>query len=265
MHNYILDDIIKYYKVNYEKIKVQELYKWKAVKHFQDTWDIEADNFAKMITEALSKTHNLMHSGSYYPRRMTIQLAEKQPERVRSMFRDLLYSDRELKDRMIEFREQADSLTEECYPKDDYSSYQDHRAIMVYLNLMYPEKHYLYKFTMFKNFAELIDYGYKPKAGDINNVFLFEGLCEFINEKIKSDSELIQLYEERKSIFNDEDLHLLVQDLIYSAQYYTRSSTLVGDTYKRANALDTIESDITFVPFKHSATKKKVVFKPSKN
>ena len=40
----------------------EEKYKWIAVKHFQDNWDIDAPDFAVMLKEALAKTGNLLIS-----------------------------------------------------------------------------------------------------------------------------------------------------------------------------------------------------------
>ena len=66
-----LDLVQKYieeYKSNFSKIHRQEIYKWIAVKVFQDNFDVTAQNFHEMLTLSLSKTKNLMSSGNYYPR-----------------------------------------------------------------------------------------------------------------------------------------------------------------------------------------------------
>lgn len=49
---------------------------------------------------------------------------------------------------------------------------------MVYLNLRYPEKYYLYKYTMFKDFVERIDYDEASKSGEIENLGLDERLVQ---------------------------------------------------------------------------------------
>ena len=40
----------------------KEQYKWIAVKHFQEHWDIDAPNFVAMFKEATAKTENLLSS-----------------------------------------------------------------------------------------------------------------------------------------------------------------------------------------------------------
>ena len=47
-----------------------EKYKWEAVKWFQDHWDVNAPDFAGMLSEALKKTYNLLASMNNYPRKM---------------------------------------------------------------------------------------------------------------------------------------------------------------------------------------------------
>ncbi len=45
----------------------EEKYKWEAVKHFQDFWDINASDFVDMFVQATSKTYNLLASSYYFP------------------------------------------------------------------------------------------------------------------------------------------------------------------------------------------------------
>lgn len=63
--------------VKYKKrfIKTQwpnEKYKWEAVKCFQVNWDMNTDNFAGMLTKALSQTGNLLN----FPAEMITNFAE---------------------------------------------------------------------------------------------------------------------------------------------------------------------------------------------
>ena len=73
----VLEDIYDFYKKNYSTIEKHELYKWKAVKHFQENWDIEADDFYTMLDISLKKVSNLMSSGNYYPHRMIVWAASR--------------------------------------------------------------------------------------------------------------------------------------------------------------------------------------------
>ena len=219
MNQKALESIIFFYKANYTKIENNELYKWKAVKTFQDNWNIDAENFYEMLNASLHDTSNLMSAGNYYPRRMILWMAEKDSETVRKMFIDLYDLSIDFKVRVENFRETAKFLIDVYKEKNVHHHYQDDRAIMVYLNLRYPEKYYLYKYTMFKDFVERTDYDDSPKSGDIKNLFKFESLCNYIHNYIMHDLELLEMYEPRREQYYDPEYHLLVQDIIYSVYY----------------------------------------------
>ena len=214
-----LESIVSFYKANYNKIEQNELYKWKAIKTFQDNWNIDADDFVEMLHRALKDTANLMSAGNYYPRKMILWMAQKDSETVREMFRELYDLSIDFKVRIQNFRETAKLLIEMHKEKNIHHHYQDDRAIMVYLNLRYPDKYYLYKFTMFKDFVERTDYDNSPKSGDIENLFKFESLCNYIHNYIMHDTELLEMYEPRRVMYFDPEYHLLVQDIIYTAYY----------------------------------------------
>ena len=217
----MFDAVYDFYKSHYGQIEQREIYKWEAVVHFQNNWDINAENFPAMLGNALYKTKNLMAAGSYYPREFIVWAAEKEPEKVRRMFQDLYDLSADLKDRMERFREGADGILAE-HGNEGYSkTYQDHRALMVYLNMKYPDKYYLYKYKMFVDFAKLIDYAELPKAGDIGLLFLFESMCDMVLKRVMSDRELLKMYEARREKYFDPEYHLLVQDIVYSAKYFS--------------------------------------------
>ena len=219
MNKKALDNIISFYKKNYLKIEKHEIYKWRDVQTFQDNWNIEADDFYGMLRKSLSKTGNLMSAGNYYPRRMILWMAEKDKETVRNMFRELYDLSSDFKERIINFRTSAKYLIEKYREKNIKNHYQDDRAIMVYLNLRFPEKYYLYKFTMFKDFVQRISYDEIPKSGEIENLFKFESLCDYIHNYVIQDAELLEIYEPRKKQYYDPEYHLLVQDIIFTTYY----------------------------------------------
>lgn len=226
MNTKMYDAVYEFYKSHYGQIEQQEIYKWKAVVHFKNNWDIDAENFPAMLENALKKTGNLMSSGSYYPRRMILWAAEKEPEKVRQLFRDLYDLTTDVKERIENFKSGVDEIVETHKEGTISRSYQDDRAVMVYLNMRYPEKYYLYKYGMFVDFANLIDYAELPKAGDIDLLFMFESMCDMILNRVMADNELLNMYEERRKKYYDPAYHLLVQDIIYSVTYFTEPELL---------------------------------------
>ncbi len=219
MNQKALENLVDFYKANYKKIEQNELYKWNAVKTFKDEWNIEEDDFYGMLRKALKNTSNLMSAGNYYPHKMILWMAEKDSETVKKMFRELYDLSIDFKVRVQNFRETAKLLVEIHKEKNIQHHYQDDRAIMVYLNLRYPDKYYLYKYTMFKDFVERTDYDDVPKSGDFENLIKFEKLCDYIHNYIMYDAELLAMYEPRRAKYYDPEYHLLVQDIIYTVYY----------------------------------------------
>ena len=78
-----LQSVLTSYKDSFHKKKAgsdkthweSECYKWIAIKHFQENWNIDADNFSAMFKEATSKCYNLLDSMNYFPRGMIIEFA----------------------------------------------------------------------------------------------------------------------------------------------------------------------------------------------
>lgn len=215
----IIEEYIKQYKERFDEISIMEIYKWKAVKHFQDHWDIESKDFAEMLSESLSQTKNLLGSGQFFPRRMIRNFAKAESETVRSLFKLLFNPEIDLETRVQEFRSECDVLKNRYYKADD-NHYQDDRAILVYLNLKFPQEFYLYKYRMFRDFSHLVNYPYTPKTGDFNNVLHFQTLCDSIKEELLKDNELINFHHKRlmdsTKLYQDPAYTLLTQDFIYA-------------------------------------------------
>ncbi|MEX0769541.1 MAG: DUF3883 domain-containing protein [Balneolaceae bacterium] len=220
MNSQRVRDILKRYKANFAKIHNQEIYKWQAVKQFQDTWSIGTKNFSEMLKTSLSKTENLLGSGNYFPRRMIIKNAEKTPNDVRNLFNWLYDEEKDPILRIEKFQNDIKSLNDINFPGTN--SYQDHRAISVYLSLRFPDSYYLYKYTLFKKFASLIDYPYVPKIGALENITHYFSMCELVKEEIRKDNELLKLHKNRiqEEEYFDSSFNILTQDVLYAIIHF---------------------------------------------
>lgn len=154
----VYDAIYNFYKNNYDKIEKEEIYKWRAVEHFQRTWDIEAEDFAMMLENALKKTSNLMSSGNYYPRKMITWAAKKEPEKVRELFRDLYDLSKDIKNRIKNFKLGIDEIVKvhkegtinEIYIEVKTTSGAENNSIFITANELKmseecPKQYYLYR------------------------------------------------------------------------------------------------------------------------
>lgn len=217
MNIQLLKQYISDYKQNFDYINKEELYKWKAVKYFQENWNIDSEDFPAMLKNSIKKTVNLLRSGQYFPLRMLLHFVEKEPETVRQLFRNLFDEKLDIGERITNFQAQTKQINEEHFP-DKKNTYQDQRAIIVYLTLRYPEIYYLYKFEMYKTFSSKLELTFKPKAAKIETLYHFNKVCNIVRHYISQDQELLKLHNDRLTddCYIDEKLHILTQDFIYA-------------------------------------------------
>ena len=100
-----LAPILKAYKADFQNDWKDEEYKWKAVKWFQDNWDINAKNFGEMFKNATKKHYNLLSISGSYPRGMILEFAKVDDEATREMFRALFNESTKVDERIEAFQE----------------------------------------------------------------------------------------------------------------------------------------------------------------
>lgn len=233
-----VEGIIRTYKARFDAISKEEIYKWRAVKRFQDEWDITADNFAEMLGDAFSQSRNLLSSRDYYPLRMLLLCARKEPGTVRNLFVQLYDEERDLIERIEDFQAEMARLNGRYY--DQKKDYQDSRAVLAYLSFRFPDRYFFYKYGMFKEFVEKIDYPYKPKMGSNENVLVFLTLCSLLRGEIVKDKSLLTLHRQRlkDEHFFDSSYNILTQDIIYAA---VRHFSELEDRPEQKSALQRLE------------------------
>ena len=221
-----IQDAIAYYKNNFAKCWEDEKYKWVAVKHFKDHWNIDAPDFAGMISEAFAKAYNLLAGYNYYAYAMLCNLAQQDPENMRSLFKMLYNEELPLGERLNTFWDRCAEMMvvfkETSHdPKKAKNHYQDLRALCVYLSFQYPEKYYLYKEKMYREFKNQIGFQETSteKSGSLKKYENFSRMCSEVLKAIREDPELLNKQHDQlknePDCFPDEALHLLTQTVIY--------------------------------------------------
>ena len=131
------------------------------------------------------------------------------------------------------------------------NTYQDTHAISVYLFMRYPEKHYIYKSTLFDAFADLIGYTIQEKD-KIKKYLEYEKLCDDVKKKLLDETVFINnTYRKwlNKNSYIDPDYNLLTQDFIYTicthlngtywAKVGKRKPTVVSEKFITATSANT--------------------------
>ena len=186
-----LEKIISAYKQKFDSIHEEEIYKWKAVKCFQDNWDENAEDFPTMLENSFEKANNLLTSYNFYPKSMICAIAQKDPEAVRSMFLSLFDELQNVTERIENFIEDAEKLRLKYSGGSWKSHYQTANSVSIYLFFRYPDKYYIYKYRKFKEFALNIGYSIVPKMGKTEEIQNYFVMCNEILKVVCQDNELI--------------------------------------------------------------------------
>ena len=229
-----LNRVLVAYKQSFHKKKSEEhnrtqwedeQYKWIAVKHFQDHWDIDAPDFAGMFKEATAKHINLLDSMSTFPRQMILEFAKLEPETVRSMFRNLFNEEISVVDRVNQFIAESEKLRVKHGAEKWGSHYQNVNSVSVYLWMKYPDKYYIYKYSEVKKTAEVLESNFSVKKGAKAEVLLdFLSFYDEIAEYISTDKELIEIFHNALTpeCYPDPKYHTLAIDVgFYISRYYS--------------------------------------------
>ncbi len=212
----ILEKVLAQYKQDFVLTQWKnENYKWKAVKQFQDNWDVNASDFSEMLSCSLEKTYNLLASANNFPKGMMSEFAKAAPEEVRAMFIALFDESRDVFKRMDEFKHQSSVLLEK-YGNGAAQHYQYENAISTYLWLRYPDKYYIYKFSEVKTVASELESDYQFRKGAYaENIRNFLNLYDEISAALKEDVELVNLLHSHLTddCYPDPELKTLTIDV----------------------------------------------------
>ena len=235
-----LNEVLVEYKRNFVARQWgEEKYKWEAVKHFQDNWDVNADDFAGMLERSLAKTYNLLASMNNFPARMLVYFAKAAPEEVRSLFIALFDEGGDYYGRIDAFKQGFATLLER-YGNGAGQHYQTENAITTYLWLRYPDRYYIYKFGEVKNAAVELEASYSFKKGAYadnirNHLAFYDEVCV----ELKKDDELVRLLGSQitPECYPDPELRTLTIDVcFYISRYISGKQGIAASDWFPAKA-----------------------------
>ena len=210
-----MEEALASYKRDFvQKQWPNEKYKWEAVKHFQNNWDVNAADFADMLTRSLSKTFHLLASVNNFPAKVIENFAKIAPEEVRAMFIDLFDESTDVVERIDQFKVKSTTLLEK-YGNGVGQHYQNENSISTYLWLRYPDKYYSYKLSDIKEVASELKSDYRFKKGAYaDNIRNFMKLYNEICMEIRQDIKLVNLFKSQltDSCYPDPELRTLTFD-----------------------------------------------------
>lgn len=253
-----MKELLTFYRKSFVEHWEDEKYKWQAVKHFQENWDIDAEDFGKMFEVATEKTSNLLSAANFFPREMIINFAKENPEKTRQMFMALLYDDnKNLSLRCEEFKKSAEEIQNVhnlSSEKKWKSNFQTDNSISTYLWLCHPDEYYIYKYSEYRRVAVALNSNIKFTKGAKNNIenglLLYNQICSFL----KNDDEIKSLLKERvdDSCYEDSELKTLTIDFgFHVSRYYNKGINISVEEWKKLVTNPEIFSENSLITFAH--------------
>lgn len=224
----ILSKVLSDYKKDFITRQWQEeKYKWEAVKHFQDYWDINAADFVSMFSKSIGKTGNLLLSYNYFPAGMIIDFAKKDSEATRAMFINLFDENKDLIDRVESFITSSEKMRAKYGEGTWKQHFQNANSVTTYLWLRYPDKYYIFKYSEFVEVSRVLDSDFTPKRGaTAHNIAGGFRMYDEISKHLADDKELVQMLQSSltESCYPDPALKTLTIDVgFYISRNYPKN------------------------------------------
>ncbi len=214
---------IAWYKRFWYELQTLEGYKWEAVEHFQRTFNIDAEDLVQNLKDALSKELNLLSGPMYMPKSLLIKNAHFAQDDIRTALVSLFDESKPLVDRvdgfLADFAEIHEINKKNGHHGERHLHQQSERSASVYLSFMYPNRYYLYKNSLWNEFASEVDFDREPLSNFPSKLYGYYEYCEQIRKILMTDEELLSLLAQSQP--NDVyDGHILTQDFMYCIAYH---------------------------------------------
>lgn len=226
------DRMISDYICDIALVRPEGAFKWRAVRCFQDNWNMGAEDFSGMLTRALAKHGNLLFTSFFFnPIKEILHFADKESELMRQAFSELYDESRPLIARVLRFEETTARLFEQY--RGDFvrsigkrSSHGNFYAISVYLFLRYPDTYYLFSPNRLKGLSKSTRYKRSFKLAEPEILEQYFEMCDLLSDILRSDKTLLEVNEkhlDRLEDYPDPEKHLLLEDIANYADLYWKS------------------------------------------
>jgi|GEM_PF-359487 len=191
-----------------------EIYKWEAIKHFQNVFNLKADDFSTNLKDAMAKSYNLLYQNS---KGFITKAVEYFPDQVRKMFEDLYDESKPLEDRFDYFVEKSKELepnVSQEYGKE-LNHQQDERTLSYYLTMRNPDQYPLYKDEVYQYLISEVTKEKSKSAGE--KFFHYLEIGEKLIAAVEDDEDLIELATKNLNddCYSGEQKWLIFQDILW--------------------------------------------------
>ncbi len=231
-----------------------ESFKWKAIKTFQDNWDINSSNFEEMFDKATKDTETLLTSTHSYPKKMICAFSRADQEYTRQMFIDLYDENQELSYRIQNFIDQSEIIKEKYDPGTWKNHFQNPATISVYLWLRFPDKYYIFKPTVYKSLAQKVDEVFvSGKGKTIDKVLACYEFYNRITDEIVKRQDICEsvkrALQNNSMCYPDTYYKTLTSDFAFYAWVQTES-----EEYDVDSLMDILKNYKEIIPDEHDGS-----------
>ena len=191
-----------------------EVYKWQAIEHFEQHWDINAPDFYEMFKEAFRKKDNLV---DYRPFGILEALGENYPTKLKELL-GIVYGADDFYTKLGICRTFTENVIDDLKEKSNtnFSTKIDERTLSFLLTLKFPNEYTFYKRDIYTKLCEYLGEVSRKERKYEHFIELLTEITTYFN-----NPELKQLTSNFIPQGFDEPL-LLAQDIVY--QNMTTSS-----------------------------------------
>ena len=185
-----------------------EVYKWYAIDHFQQQWDINAVDFYEMFKESFRKRGNLVYQNSFS---FLDALGKYFPEQLRNLF-IIVYSSDDFYiklDKAKNFAENSIEKLREKLNKTNFNHQFDERTLSFLLTMQNPSENTFYKSTLYNQLCDYLDIIPQKERKYKHHIELLFQMVPFLNNP---QLNLLKEHFVPKGV--DFPL-LLAQDIVY--------------------------------------------------
>ena len=184
-----------------------EVYKWQAIEHFEQHWDINAPDFYEMFKEAFRKKDNLV---DYRPFGILEALGENYPTKLKELL-GIVYGADDFYTKLGICRTFTENVIDDLKEKSNtnFSTKIDERTLSFLLTLKFPNEYTFYKRDIYTKLCEYLGEVSRKERKYEHFIELLTEITTYFN-----NSELKQLTSNFIPQGFDEPL-LLAQDIVY--------------------------------------------------
>ena len=206
-----------------------ELFKWRAMKVWQDEWGKPEGAFPSFIDRfnAAKKEFSLFIDNSrMHPSTGIVKLWEKDHTKIEELFCNILLAPAKgntslVQNNMDTFLDEYENMRQRYFPAN-WSYKQDRHSASVFLALNEPEFNFVFKSSEALTMAKYIEFGLPIGSGASFSLENYYRLCGEIVSALRQHKTLLEKHFARltDSFYYDESLHLLAFDLMYCSRTY---------------------------------------------